>query len=45
MSSQPPNQRGAEDAAIPVLFHTGRQWRGASDPGRSASSLVALDDT
>ena len=28
------NPRGAEDAAIPVLSHTGRQWRGASEPGR-----------
>jgi hypothetical protein len=27
-----PNKRGAEDAAIPVLFHAGRHWRGASDP-------------
>ena len=37
MSDQPPNQRGPADAAIPILFHAERQWRGASDPGRSAA--------
>jgi predicted TIM-barrel fold metal-dependent hydrolase len=29
-----PNYRSAEDAGIPALFHTGRQWPGASDSGR-----------
>ena len=37
-----PNQRAPEDAAIPVLFHAGRQWRGASDPGRSAKTAAQV---
>jgi len=30
------NHRGPEDAAIPVLFHSGHRWRVTSDPGRYA---------
>ena len=37
-----PNKRGTDDAAIPGQLRVGWQWRGASDPGRSATFLLAL---
>jgi hypothetical protein len=38
-----PNQAGAEDAAMTVLFHSGRKWHGTPDPQRSAYGCIRYE--